>query len=67
MQYLIKNFDAAYYFLPSIIDDYDFLAGYVVTPVCNGAGDEELYVLLSFAHEHRFVRFELEDDEFYHD
>ncbi|MCH1918544.1 hypothetical protein L9G15_03745 [Shewanella sp. A3A] len=67
LQYLIRNCDAAYNFLPSILDDYDFIAGYEVTPVCNGAGDDELYVLLSNEHERRFVRFELEADEIYHD
>ncbi|WP_417762991.1 hypothetical protein [Shewanella sp.] len=67
LQYLIRSSDAAYDYLPSILDDYSFLAGYEVTPLCNGAGDDELYVLLSNPRERRFVRFELEADVIYND
>ena len=68
LQYSIQAPDGAYAYLPACIEQqYPIIAGYDITPLCNGVDDEEIYALLSNQYEQRFVRFELEADEIYND
>jgi len=67
IQYQIQNPESAYYYLPSIENEYQILKGFDITPICDGPNGDSFYVLLSKPDESKFVYFELEIDEIYND
>ena len=67
LQYLILEPEAAYDYLPTIEDEYEILDGYDIVPICDGPNGDSFYVLLLGSEGFRFVYFELEADEIYHD
>jgi len=64
---VIQGPDAAYYYLPDILDQSAILDGCEVTPVCDGINGDSFYVHLANALTSRFVYFVLEVDEIYRD
>ncbi|WP_394391754.1 hypothetical protein [Shewanella woodyi] len=67
IQYQIQNPEGAYWYLPSIENEYEILRGFDITPICDGSNGDSFYVLLSKPDERKFVYFELEADEIYND
>ncbi|MDD1794429.1 hypothetical protein LRP50_14945 [Enterovibrio sp. ZSDZ42] len=67
IQYQIQKPESAYWYLPSIENEYEILRGFDITPICDGSNGDSFYVLLSKPDERKFVYFELEADEIYND
>jgi hypothetical protein len=67
LQHVLQAPDAAYFYLPSIDGTYESLAGWTVTPVCDGSNGDVFYVLLTRPGVRRFVYFTLESDEIHED
>ena len=67
IQYQIQNPEGAYYYLPSIENEYEILKGFDIVPICDGPNGDSFYVLLLRDEEARYVYFELEADEIYND
>jgi len=67
IQYQIQKPDGAYFYLPTIENEYDILSGYDIVPICDGPNGDSFYVLLKNKDNFKYVYFELEADEIYND
>ena len=66
-EYLVCYPSSAYFYLPTIQNEYSILLDYEITPIFDGCNGDTFNVMLTKENEIRFIHFELENDEIYDD
>lgn len=67
LEHVLRPPEAAYFYLPPAYDTQESLAGWRVTPICEGSNGDVFYLLLTRPGLRRFVHVERDHDEIGHE